>query len=51
MGMVKLFLLISIVVGLTHLIKIKLNTDMSFGFVLGMMWSVFLIIISEIFTQ
>ena len=51
MGMVKLFLLISIVVGLTHLIKRKLNTDTSFGFVLGMMWSVFLIIISEIFTQ
>ena len=51
MGMVKLFLLISIVVGLTHLIKRKLNTDMSFGFVLGMMWSVFLIIITEIFTQ
>ena len=51
MGIVKLFLLISIVVGLTHLIKRKLNTDMSFGFVLGMMWSVFLIIISEIFTQ
>ena len=51
MGMVKLFLLISIVVGLTHLIKRKLNTDMSFGFVLGMMWSVFIIIISEIFTQ
>ena len=51
MGMVKLFLLISIVVGLTHLIKRKLNTDMSFGFVLGMMWSVFLIIIAEIFTQ
>ena len=51
MGMVKLFLLISIVVGLTHLIKRKLNTDMSFGFILGMMWSVFLIIISEIFTQ
>ena len=51
MGMVKWFLLISIVVGLTHLIKRKLNTDMSFGFVLGMMWSVFLTIISEIFTQ
>lgn len=50
MGMVKLFLLISIVVGLTHLINREMNTDMSFGFAVGMIWSVFLRIIAETFS-
>lgn len=51
MERIKLFLLISIVAVLTHLINREMNTDMSFGFAVGMIWSIFIKFIAKIFAQ
>ena len=45
MVMIKILVLISILVGATHLISKDMTSDMSLGFAMGLVWSIFLMII------